>query len=54
MSDPRISDAVRATRVTLEVLAQDLKEMRKDNLYMKKLLREIKTSVTRKYEKSAS
>lgn len=57
MNDPRITDAVRKIPELIKKI-DDLTllttKLREDNTYMKDLLRQIKKSVTRKYEKNES
>ena len=51
MNDPRVTDAVRRTEAMVKVLSEEVRTLREDNKYMKELLRAIKKSVTRKYDK---
>lgn len=51
MSDPRILDTIRENNRLLKAMAGEIQDLRADNKYMKEILRAIKKSVTRKYEK---
>ncbi len=49
--DPRTKDAIRKTSADLEVVKINMETLKKDNKYMKGVLREIKNSVVRGYKK---
>lgn len=51
MNDPRITDSVRNTASLVSAISQEVAALREDNKYMKEMLRAIKKSVTRKYDK---
>lgn len=54
MTDPRVTDAVRKIPELIkkiDELTLLTTKLREDNTYMKGLLRDIKKSVTRKYDK---
>ena len=54
MLDPRTKDAIRNTASDVEVIKISMETLRKDNKYMKQVLREIKNSVVRGYKKDES
>ena len=51
MTDPRLLDVARENNRILEAMKTDVRTLREDNKYLKEMIREIKRSVTRKYDR---